>query len=261
MKKISSLLLNDKFILSIILLNVIVIFIGGFNLNSSSAKIIETFDHAFTIIFVFELVIKLITYGRKEYFKSNWNKFDFILVMVALPSLLLIFIPDKNISIQIILTLRIFRIFKFFRFMKFIPKIENIINGAWLAVKSSILIIIVFVVLNIVIAVFSSFLFKNLSPEHFGNPLISLYSTFKIFTIEGWYEIPEAILSNSNSVSIEILTKLYFIVILFGGGIFGLSLVNSIFVDSMLSDNNDELNDRLERIEDVLNDLRKSGTK
>lgn len=32
------------------------------------------------------------------------------------------------------------------------------------------------------------------------------------------------------------------------GGIIGLSLVNSVFVDAMVSDNNDELNKEVERL-------------
>jgi voltage-gated sodium channel len=36
--------------------------------------------------------------------------------------------------------------------------------------------------------------------------------------------------------------KLYFSLLLIVGGVIGLSLINSVFVDAMVSDNNDELN-------------------
>jgi voltage-gated sodium channel len=45
---------------------------------------------------------------------------------------------------------------------------------------------------------------------------------------------------------------------MFLGGIIGLSLINSIFVDSMAEDNNDKVLERLKRIEDLLN--KKNGT-
>ena len=42
---------------------------------------------------------------------------------------------------------------------------------------------------------------------------------------------------------------MYFIFVVFSGGIFGLSLVNSIFVDAMVSDNNDELEKKIDNLE------------
>ena len=39
------------------------------------------------------------------------------------------------------------------------------------------------------------------------------------------------------------------------GGIFGLSLVNSIFVDSMVSDNNDELIEKVNNLDKKITDL------
>lgn len=65
--------------------------------------------------------------------------------------------------------------------------------------------------------------------------------------MEGWYNIPEEIAKNS-SESIAFLTKIYFIFILVTGGIFGLSLVNSIFVEAMLSDNTDDIEKKVDEL-------------
>ncbi|MDD2200503.1 MAG: ion transporter, partial [Bacteroidales bacterium] len=130
--------------------------------------------------------------------------------------------------------------------------------GIYRAAKSSIVILIGFFIFNFIISLISCFLFKDIAPEYFSNPLTSLYSVFKIFTVEGWYEIPDAITSNTDSSLISILTIIYFVIILLFGGIFGLSLVNSIFVDSMVSDNNDELEEKVNNLEkkiDILIDL------
>lgn len=42
---------------------------------------------------------------------------------------------------------------------------------------------------------------------------------------------------------------IYFIFIVLSGGILGLSLVNSIFVDAMISDNNEELEKKIDNLE------------
>ena len=96
-------------------------------------------------------------------------------------------------------------------------------------------------------SIFSNFLFSDVSPEHFGNPIDSMYSIFKIFTIEGWFEVPDEVASEFEG-GIKSLVRIYFIVILFTGGIIGLSLLNSIFVDAMVSDNNDALENEVKNL-------------
>jgi voltage-gated sodium channel len=91
-----------------------------------------------------------------------------------------------------------------------------------------------------VVSLVTCALYKNIAPEYFSNPVNSFYSIFRLFSNDGWHEVPELIASRS-SVSVAFITKLYFIILLLGGGILGISLVNSIFVDAMVSDNNDDL--------------------
>lgn len=138
--------------------------------------------------------------------------------------------------------------------MKFIPGIDHLVKGVSRAIKTSIIVLIGFVIYIFIIGIFSFYLFKDVSPEHFGNPLNSMYSIFKIFTIEGWYEIPEQLTENLSS-KISFFTYLYFIFVVISGGIFGLSLVNSIFVDAMVSDNNDELEKKIELIDKKIDKL------
>jgi len=44
--------------------------------------------------------------------------------------------------------------------------------------------------------------------------------------------------------------KLFFVILLFIGGIYGLSIVNSIFVDAMVSDNNEELEKKVNKLKE-----------
>lgn len=157
-------------------------------------------------------------------------------------------------GLGIVLVLRLFRIFRIFRLIKFIPDVEKIISGAQRAIRASSLIIVVFLVFNFIVGIISFNIFEEIAPEYFSNPLISIYNIFKIFTVEGWYEIPDAIASSSSPL-IGMLTRLFFINLLFIGGIFGLSLINSIFVDNMVSDNNDELELKIQTLEEKIDAL------
>lgn len=51
------------------------------------------------------------------------------------------------------------------------------------------------------------------------------------------------------------MTYVFFIFVLLSGGIFGLSIVNSIFVDAMISDNNDYLEKKVNEMDEKLNKL------
>ena len=53
-----------------------------------------------------------------------------------------------------------------------------------------------------------------------------------------------------------VLAKIYFSFLLFAGGIIGMSLVNSIFVDAMAADNNDEVLDKLSQLEKKLDEIK-----
>lgn len=53
------------------------------------------------------------------------------------------------------------------------------------------------------------------------------------------------------------MVRVLFAVLFFAGGILGLSLVNSIFVDAMASDNNDEVLEKLKELERKIDELNK----
>jgi voltage-gated sodium channel len=120
--------------------------------------------------------------------------------------------------------------------------------------KTSVFILIGFSIYIFIIGILSFYLFQNSQTEFFSTPTLSLYSTFKIFTVEGWYEIPEMI-STDYSKSATFFIYLYFIFVVVTGGIIGLSLVNSIFVDSMVSDNNDVIEQKIDNLDNKLNNI------
>jgi len=245
---IKNLFLSDRFIFIIILINSLTIFIEGFNqLHPTTFRITQIVDSVITLLFIFEAIVKINQFGWRGYFESTWNKFDFILIVLSAPSVLL-FLPDTVLTnLSFLLVFRVSRVFKFIRFFRFIPGTLHLFNGISRALKASVFVLIGFFVYNFVISVLSCYLFRDLSGEYFGDPIKSLYSTFKIFTIEGWYEIPDQIVRTITPVQ-AFFTKSYFIIILITGGILGLSLVNSIFVDSMVADNNDTIEHKIDEL-------------
>ncbi len=211
-------------------------------------------DNLITSLFVIELVIKLSKYGFRSYFSSNWNRLDFILVILSIPALVTFLFQFDGVDLSYLLVFRIMRIFKAFRFFKFIPNIEQLVAGIQRALKTSVFIIIGFVIYIFIIGILSYHMFHSSGSEDFKDPLISLYSTFKIFTVEGWFDIPENLTADYSKAA-AFFTYLYFVVVVLTGGIFGLSIVNSIFVDSMVSDNNDAIEKKIDILDKKVTEL------
>lgn len=235
------------------MLNTVIMFIGGFWPESQWLEICDAF---FTVIFLFEAIAKVFEHGWIAYWKQGWNRFDFIVLIIALPSLASFFV-DHALATNTILALRSLRLFKSLKMLRFIPNIQKLLKGLKLAYKSSFLVLIAFVSLLVIFSILSSTIFGKIAPEYFGNPAISIYSIFRLFSVEGWYEMPDAIAANSTP-SWGVFARCYFSILMFLGGIIGMSLVNSIFVDAMTEDNNDEVLEKLERIEKQLKELTKS---
>ena len=243
---------NDKLMLTMVVVNTITIFIGGYFNASRTFVWIDSF---FTLLFLLEAIIKINVVGWKDYWRDGWNRFDFILTLVAIPSLTNL-IYDTGYATNILLSLRTLRVFKSFRLLKFIPNINGLFKGIGIAVKTSFIVCIAFSVLLLIISILSSTIFGKISPELFGDPGLSLFTIFKLFTGDGWSEIPNNIAANSSEM-VGRLSRIIFALLFFVGGILGLSLVNSIFVDALAGDNNDEVLHRIDSLEKKIDDLLK----
>ena len=251
-RPISNFFCNERIMLYAIVLNTIIMFLGGFWPQS----ILFTFaDAFFTFLFLCEAFAKISRYGWNNYWRSGWNQFDFIVLIIALPSLVSPFI-EQIVATNTVLALRSMRLFKSFRMLHFIPNIQKLLHGIRMAVKASLLVFIAFFVCLVIFSILSSAIFGNIAPEYFGNPGISLYSIYRLFSVEGWYELPDAIAKNSTPLW-GVFARFYFSVLMFLGGIIGISLINSIFVDAMAEDNNDEVLEKLKNIEEQLKKIKK----
>ena len=250
--KFKQLFLNDKILLFVILINTLIIFVYESGIKN---QLLLYLDTTCTIFFIIEMLVKIKTFTFKNYWKSNWNRLDFILVCLSAPSIITIFFEGGILSnLSVLLTLRLIRVFRLFRAFQFFPNINKIAEGLVKALKQSKAILLGFFVIIIITGLINCCLYKNIAPEYFSTPLQSIYTIFRIFTLEGWYEIPDTIAA-ATSPFIGKISRLYFCLLLCGGGIIGMSFVNSIFVDAMAEDNNDKVIEQLNRIEKKLEEL------
>ena len=247
MKKI---LLNEKLILAIVVLNVMVIFVQECGVDHLALSLI---DIVCTLIFVAEMVVKHREYGLKGYWRDRWNALDGIVTLLSVPALLAYVIPAVA-SVNTIIIFRALRVFKLFRTARRFPNLTEIWSGFKLALRQSAGFLLGYFIVIVVIAMFNSALFGKVAPEYFDTPLDAIYSVFQLFTTEGWYEIPNAVVGDLSPVWTHII-RFYFCLLLIGGGIIGMSLINSIFVDALAADNNDDVKAKLDILEQKIDRL------
>jgi voltage-gated sodium channel len=248
--------LREENMMIAIFLNAIIIYLMYFP-QLQRQPVLEWLDNFFILLFLLEAIVKLVVYKPKGYFGNPWNSFDFVVVVASLPTLLAYFTTIPNTSI--LLLLRLVRLVRLIRFLRFVPHIVSIMAGLGRAVKASVFVLLALFFLNFLLAVFACHFYSAIAPEYFGNPLLSSYTMFQLFTIEGWNEIPEVLTHRMDNSLFIGFTRIYFVIVVLLGGIFGMSLANAIFVDEMTMDNNkllenkiDDLNDQLRELKDTL---------
>jgi voltage-gated sodium channel len=225
---LANFLISEPVVITLIFVNTMVLFLDEFpEIHQSTQGVLLWIDYGCVIYFLLEAILKIRIFGFRRYWFSAWNRFDFTVVLLSLPSLLA---PVMNVHpFAGFLVLRLGRLFRFFRVFRFIPNAGNIFAGLRRSLRAS-------------VGVFAglmgaTMLFGDAAPEHFGTPLKSSYSLFKVFTVEGWYDIPDDLAKGGFSDLMIGLIRVYFIVSVLVGGILGLSLANAVFVDEMTADN------------------------
>ena len=243
---------SEKIMLGVVLLNVGVIFLQGCGLECAALAVV---DIVCTLLFVVEMVLKHAEYGVRGYWRDGWNVLDGVVTIISLPALLSYFLPAMA-DYSFIVAFRAMRVFKLFRTARRFPHIKELWSGFRLALRQSAAFLLAYLVIIVVVAMFNSALFGKAAPDYFATPLDGIYSMFQMFTVEGWYEIPNAVVGQMPPVWLH-LVRTYFCLLLIGGGIIGMSFINSIFVDALAADNNDDVKAQLDQMEQKIDALQR----
>lgn len=251
---------NDRLIYLLIILNVIVIYLHSFELLNAYYFLFDLIDVVFTLFFCIEITVKIVTSNGKSKFKSYlqspWNRIDFFSIILAVPSIGVLFISDLEIFAGFA-ALRSLRIFKLLRVIEYIPEGKRISKQLFKALKSISFIIFAFFIYTTIVSLISVTLFRHAAPLYFQNAFESFFTIFKVFSGDGFSDIVSVIQENS-SVLFTSFSKFYFVGVVFSGSILGLSLINSVFIDQMnqVSNKSDkeetnQLNELKKELEDI----------
>ena len=141
---------------------------------SQFGEVIKVLDTVCLCIFIVELLLKLFAY-RITFFKSGWNIFDFLIVVISLA-------PNA----QIFSVLRALRIFRVLRVVSAAPRLRRVVEGFITALPGMASVFLLMAIIFYIGAVITTRLFGASFPEWFGTLGLSAYSLFQIMTLESW---------------------------------------------------------------------------
>ena len=143
--------------------------------------ILEIFNKIVLVIFIIEVLVKLIAEIPKpwKYFTDAWNIFDFIIVAAA-------FMPFGGSSIAILRLLRLLRVLKL---IKALPKLQMLVGALLKSIPSMGYVSILLLLLFYIYAVAGVFFFGENDPIHFENLQTSMLSLFRVVTLEDWTDV------------------------------------------------------------------------
>lgn len=144
-------------------------------------NILHILDWVVTVYFVIEIAIKMAAEEKLgNFFKSGWNNFDFIIVVVTL-------VPIESSSFAAIA--RLMRVFRVLRLFTARPELKRIIDMLIKAIPSIVDIVILMFIIFYIYAIIGSFLFAELPSGLWSNFLTAMLTLFRVLTFEDWTDV------------------------------------------------------------------------
>ena len=162
-------------IMTVIIINAVTLGMStSETLMASMGPILNSIDMLALTIFVVELLLKLYAY-RLEFFKSAWNVFVLIVVVIGL-------IPTGGgLS-----ALRGLRVIRTLRLLSVVPQMRAVVQALLDALPGMGAVIIMISIVFYVFGVMATLMYGEAFNEWFGTLGRSLYTLFQIMTLESW---------------------------------------------------------------------------
>jgi len=171
----------ELFVVGVIVFSALVIGVKTYPVPETVSQIVSILDWVITAIFLVEIVIRFLAEEHKrEFFKSGWNIFDTLIVVVSL-------VPVDNSDMALVG--RLIRIFRVLRMISIIPELRLLLNSLLKALPQlGYVMLLMFIIFYIYAAVGSTF-FAAINPVLWGDIALSLLTLFRVMTFEDWTDV------------------------------------------------------------------------
>lgn len=205
-KPIARVIHSDTFemlIALVIVVNAVCLAILTFpNIDPQTRQLVLTLDYVCLGIFVVELIVRMISYGKKPwmFFTNGWNIFDF-LIIVATP----IFASQTTI-------LRLLRIFRLIRIFRFLPEVRILSASIVKSMRPLLSMFALICLLLFLYGMVGTYLFGSQLPVAWGTIGASVMSLVILLTLENFPIYLEDAIA-VNGLAIPFLLSYVFIIV------------------------------------------------
>lgn len=189
----------DPIIMVAIVLNIVVMAMSYEDSSLSYQDLLDNVNLVFTVIFMLEMVLKLLALGPKGYWFNGWNRFDAFVVTASIVDLLLDSLGSElgsflRVGPQLARVLRVLRVSRLFRLAKSMQGLAALIETMIFSLPSMLNITALLFLVFFIYSVLGVFLYKDITQgvvinelvnfANFGNAMIAL---FRSSTGENWH--------------------------------------------------------------------------
>jgi voltage-gated sodium channel len=144
--------------------------------EGSARTTFEALDRFALYVYTAELILRLVSYGRKpwEFFRKSWNVFDFAIIALS---------PIFSGQIVILRLLRLLRLLRIFRFLPEVRVLTlSVIRSVPPLMSMGVLIFLALFIYGMA----GVYIFGEQLPVHWGNISIALTTLFILLTLENF---------------------------------------------------------------------------
>ena len=227
----------ELFVVTVIIFSALIIGAKTYQIPEQFLSLMIWLDWAITLVFLFEIIIRFLGEEKKsEFFKSGWNIFDTLIVVVSL-------IPINNTDLALVG--RLIRIFRVLRMVSIIPELRLLLNSLIKAMPQlGYVMLLMFIIFYIYAAVGTTF-FASINPVLWGDISISMLTLFRVMTFEDWTDVMYEVMEHFSFSWVYFITFIFFTTFAF------LNMVIGIVV-SVLEEENQKVKAEKDKAEGVV---------
>lgn len=213
----------ELFVITVIIVSALLVGAKTYDMPPTVGSITLLLDWFISAFFLVELTIRFLAEPvKKHFFKSFWNWFDTLIVLVSL-------IPADNTDLALIA--RLVRVFRVLRMISIIPELRILLVSLVKALPQLGYVMLLMFIIFYIYAAVGSTLFEQINPVLWGDITISLLTLFRVMTFEDWTDVMY------ETMEVYPISWIYYLTFIFFTAFAFLNMVIGIVVNVMEQEN------------------------
>ena len=222
-EKLRSNKLFELLVIFIIIVSALLVGAKTFDISARVKTLIHYLDLAITLFFIVEISIRFLAESRKlNFFKSGWNLFDSLIVIVSL-------VPIADSEVAFIG--RLIRVFRVLRMVSIVPELRLLINSLLKAMPQLGYVVLLMFIIFYIYAAIGNMFFESIEPKLWGDISISMLTLFRVMTFEDWTDVMY------QTMEVYPLSWIYYLSFIFFTAFAFLNMVIGVIVNVLNAEN------------------------